>query len=79
MASSIFLVDYNDGLPDITYEEIIVYDEETESLYGGWSVLEEVEDPNQEDVKIMVVSSVEKLTLLKSKPSVIWVEDIEGW
>lgn len=79
MASSIFLVDYNDGLPDITYEEIIAYDSETETFYGGWSVLEEIENPNEEDVKIMVVSSVEKLTLLKSKPSVIWVEDIEGW
>lgn len=79
MASSIFLIDYADGQPTISFDEITAFDAETETFYGGWSVLEEVIDPNQADVRMLLTSSKEILTTLKEDNRFTWVEDVEGW
>lgn len=79
MAASIFLVDYIDGQPEITIDDVIYFDEETETYAGGWSTLEDVDELNHQDVSMIINSSIEKLTLLKSDLRFVWVEDVEGW
>lgn len=79
MASSVFLVNYIGGQPELTFDDIVAYDPETESYYGGWSVMEDVIDENQANVKMLVMSSMEKLNILKMDNRFTWVEDVEGW
>lgn len=79
MASSIFLVDYVEGQPNISIEDVLAFDEETQTYFGGWSSLEEVTEPNQENVQMLLSSSVQRLTELKSDPRFEWVSDYDGW
>ena len=79
MALSIFLIDYNDGQPNIFMEDVLVIDEQTNEYVGGWSSLEEITEPNQENVQMLLISSIERLTELKSDPRFEWVSDYDGW
>lgn len=76
MKRSIFLVDYIDGQPDL-YGEEVFYQDASGNWKGGWSVLSEVTDPNEQDVLMLIETNDEKLTALKENIRVTWVEDLE--
>lgn len=80
MATSKFRVDYHDGQPDLVYDEMVFFDEAINDYAGGWSAMEDVADPNQAQVLMLVEASVEKLTEMKGQPERYeWIEDVSGW
>lgn len=76
MKRSVFLVDYVDGQPDL-YGDEVFYQDEQGNWKGGWSVLDEVTTPNQEDVRMLIETNIEKMTALKENSRFEWVEDLE--
>lgn len=79
MATSKFRINYDGGGPDVQNSDL-TYTNAQGELAGGTSTLEEVSDPNQQQVLMLVESSTEILTAMKDQgPRYTWVEDVDGW
>lgn len=79
MAYSNFRVDYHDGMPDVSNEDLVYWEPTINDIAGGWSAMEEVHDPNQAQVIMQIQSSVTKLTEMMSNSLYTWVENVQGW
>lgn len=77
MATSKFYVTYTDGIPELSFEELIYNDDEG-NIHGGWSALEDI-PPDATRVLMLIDSSTAKLTEMKSDVRYEWVEDVDGW